>query len=150
MAEQKEPFEESIVLKVDNSSSEDDIKYFIHHAMRIAIFEEKDMYYAGEIPGFEGVSSYGDTRLESWIDLESALGDWIHVRLCDRLAIPCLTISIKQSFASSINTESCTIDSTIHVSDNEKDVDIPKTSSRNKLENLCFFLVVLVSCLFLY
>ncbi len=55
---------------------------YIHEAMRLAKYEIlEDHTYYGEIPGFQGVWSNGDTLDACREELQSTLEDWLIVGL---------------------------------------------------------------------
>ncbi len=63
---------------------------YIQAAMRQAKYEilSADGSFSGEIPGFEGVWANGSTLEECRDELQSALEDWILVRIAERLPLP--------------------------------------------------------------
>lgn len=63
---------------------------FIDVAMDIARYEiiEDDLFYWGEIPGFQGVWARHETLVGCQRELREALSDWIALRLRLSLEIP--------------------------------------------------------------
>lgn len=62
---------------------------YIQNAMKMATYELiEDGTFYGEIPGFQGVWANAPKLEACREELQSALEDWILVRVADRLSLP--------------------------------------------------------------